>query len=248
MLRSTVVLVLLLFVAQAHGNESLSNPVGDAQDSMDKRVQKLVNKLTDKLSERTLRVSHLQHSELEDAVVGKSGHLATRPCRGPSYSPPAVSSSGLAFFLPSSSRPQVAATVPQRGCGILCALGCDDAHMPVTARPLSRRHAGLAGVLGGFAAVAAQLSQLSPAQAASESKFCEPDCMYDCVVGVGFSEEYCQKNCGDACSLVGKQYDIEREKLYAQQEVDEAKATQEAIERLRMEEEEAKNKGGGLFR
>lgn len=128
-----ILLVLCGFATQAHAKELAANGMDESHGSLDKLADELVSNF-DKLLERTLMVSHLDHRDVDDTTLGKPGQTAVRSCAAPLYSRPAVCRSIL--------------------CG---AAGCDKQEQPPfdTASVVGRRHAaGLA--LGGLVASMAQ--------------------------------------------------------------------------------------------
>jgi peptidylprolyl isomerase len=172
-----ILLVLCGFTTQAHAKELAANGMDDSHRSLDKMADELVSNF-DKLLERTLMVSHLDHRDVDDTTLGKPGQTAVRSCAAPLYSRPAVCRSILCgaktfsaadWFFASPQRNAKAAekeekpSVGERGrqwkpapsplVEATVRTGRDKQDQPQsdTASPLGRRHA--AGIaLGGLVA------------------------------------------------------------------------------------------------
>eukprot|EP00746_Dinoflagellata_sp_MGD_P122095 gnl/MRDRNA2_/MRDRNA2_57074_c0_seq1.p1 gnl/MRDRNA2_/MRDRNA2_57074_c0~~gnl/MRDRNA2_/MRDRNA2_57074_c0_seq1.p1 ORF type:complete len:504 (+),score=74.70 gnl/MRDRNA2_/MRDRNA2_57074_c0_seq1:85-1596(+) len=73
---SFTVIILYSFVARAHAEERASHHASDSQDTMDRSLDKLVDTLMDTLLERGPKSLSLQHTDLDDATLGKAGHVS----------------------------------------------------------------------------------------------------------------------------------------------------------------------------
>lgn len=133
--------LLLAFVAQE---------VQSADDSLEE------------LFGRAPRASPVRNSDMDEATLGKSGHLAVHPCCVPVQSTPRVSS-GVVDPL------HLRGVTVGHGSRISCAARCDTDEQPALPSLPGRRHASLAA-LGGVMTVAAQPR---PAQAV----LMEGDCL-----------------------------------------------------------------------
>jgi uncharacterized protein (DUF2237 family) len=81
-LSSIMMILLIVFVAQASANGVATNQTGEAQGSLDK--------LMDKLLDRVLKLVPSNHTGLDGTMLGKPGHLTISPRASLRSLPPAL--------------------------------------------------------------------------------------------------------------------------------------------------------------
>merc|ERR1712224_54001 len=73
-MHSVALLALLSFVAQAHAEEAAATAMNDSQNSLDQVADKFMEKLANKLVDR-VEASFLGSAHLDTTTLGKPGHL-----------------------------------------------------------------------------------------------------------------------------------------------------------------------------